>query len=132
MKAATNISHGTGTKRSEIYAGQEIPEEFLADIPDELILEKLAEANPNNLSREQLMIMAGLIQEDGTLAEGVSDTESEMSEEELREALGNFGSKVDILEWWGNVRPDADRPNMKLTRSALEDWIVNAMFEEDD
>ena len=129
MKAAVNISHGDGNKRYTIYAGQEIPDEILSEIPDELILENVPAAK---LTREQLLVLAGYVNDDGTLVEGMEEEpEQEMDEEELREALSNFGSKVDILEWWSNIRPDEERPNMKMTRPDLEDWVVNAMFESE-
>ncbi len=129
MKAAVNISHGTGSKRVEIYAGQDIPDEFLDDIPEELVLENVP---ITELSREQLLILAGKVNEDGTLVDDAEESTEEMTEGELREALGNFGSKVDIYEWWTNIRPDADKPSMKMTRPELEDWVVNTMFEEAD
>jgi len=129
MRAAANFSYGDGTDSHKIRAGEEIPEEFLDDIPDRLILEKLAEANPEELSREQLMRLAGV----GPFAED-SDGENEpyeMDEDDLREALDNMRQKSDLVEWMATIRPDFDGLDIDdQTRIEMTDMIVEELIGE--
>lgn len=137
MKAAIAISYGyvdeDGIGQTlDIAPGEEIPDEILEEIPEHLMLEKLAEGNPEDLSRDQLMRLAGV----GPYAEGDEDDYEviEYDEESLREALGEFGSKSDIREWWNTIRPGEpwETAVLKLTRPELEDKAVNALLAENE
>lgn len=134
MKAATNIVIGTtdeeGTPiRVEINQGEEIPSEMLSLVGDELILEKIAKNDPNALTREQLLVMAGI---GGDGEEGVDEEEvdeEEVNEDQFREALKEFKNVTELADWAKNVLGmDVDPKAQK--REELEEMIVAEQFGE--
>jgi len=137
VRAATRISHGAGFDSNgdpvtfEIEMGEVIPEEIADDIPGELILERVAEADPRSLSREQLLIMAGF----GEEGEG-EDAEPEVheyNEDQLREALSTMNNKDAVRDWWKMIRPDGPELTaavMRGKRAEVEDWVVTQMLAE--
>lgn len=126
VTAAKNFSFGDGELRHFFTAGDEIPEEVASEIPSSLILEELAKDAPEELSRDQLMMMAGV----GPYAEdGDPSDHYEMDEEELRDALGNLRTKADLVEWMAQVRPDFDELDTEAqTRAEMVDLIVEEMI----
>lgn len=132
MKAAKNFSYGRGEHREDgapiqykFSVGDEIPDDIAADLDDSFILEKVAEDSPEELSREQLMMLAGL-------GEFASEGEViEYDEVELREALGALRSKGDIFEWFETVHPDSGLLDPdEQTRAEMEDLIVEELTGE--
>ena len=120
MRAATNITYATGSENHQTFAiGDELPAKVAKDIPDKLILEKLAESAPDSLSREQLMMLAGL-------GDHPADQPIEYDEGELREALSNLRSKTDVLDWFNAVRPGQELISHKddQNREDMVDAIV--------
>lgn len=133
MRAAKAISLGLGRDKNDkaiefFYApGEEIDDDHLEHIPDHLVLEKVAEDDPESLSREQLMVLAGLADDPDAVAP------HEMSEEEVREALGALRTKADLLEWFGQVRPELDVLDPEnQSRVEMEDIIVEELTQPPD
>ena len=123
MKAAMRISHGHGGETFIIEPGEEIPEEFLSEIPDHLILEKLSSTDPDELSRNQLMMLAGV----GPYSEDGEELppHQEMNEEDVRDALGNLRSKADLVDWMKVVRPNFNELDPgRHTREVMTNLIV--------
>lgn len=121
MKAATNINYGDGENNHEFVMGQELPDDVAEDLPDNLILEKLAEGNPEGLTRPQLMVLAGL--------DGVEVTEPLVhNEDDLREALGNLRTKTDVLDWFNTVHPG--QTLISHTDDQTREDMVDAIVEE--
>lgn len=137
MRAAKNFSHGRGEHRDDgqpikynFQAGDEIPDEIAEELDDSFILERVAEDNPDELTRDQLMVLAGIGVE---AVEGSDDGEvvMEYDEGELRDALGNFGSKGDIVEWFETVHPGSDLLDPSdQTRTQMVDLIVEELTGE--
>lgn len=128
MRAAKTFTYGFENERVIVRMGEEIPEEILddEDFDESLVLENVAKSNPSSLSREQLLVMAGLSAEDSD--DGAS--EDEMTEEELREALGELNTKRDVVDWAQEVLGlELDSSD---TREKLEDSIVAAYFETEE
>lgn len=106
QRAAKAFSFGKGEHRDDgqpinyrFEPGDEIPEDIASEIPGNLILENLAEDDPDVLTRDQLMMLAGL-------GDHPADAEPiEYNEEDLRDALDNLRAKGDVLEWFNVVRP---------------------------
>lgn len=126
MRAAKNFTLGLADAEGEagrvsIRANQEIPDEYLDQVPDELILEKVARNNPQELTRDQLMELAGLNDSDSGETEEV-DEEDEFDEEEFREGLSEFDTKRALIDWAEEVFGlELDQDD---TRAQLEDQIV--------
>jgi hypothetical protein len=129
MRAARNFSWGPEgsddpTDRKTFRVGDEVPDKVVKDVDDSLILEKVAKKNPNSLSREQLMAMAGLGGESG------EEEEEEFNEEEFRAALSEFDTKAELIEWaneaYGVELDSSD------TRAQLEDQIVSFQTSEEE
>ncbi len=126
MRAATNITYSVKDGPKQFFvSGEELPDEVAADLPDELILEKVADEDPDSLSREQLMTLAGL-------GDQASDEPIEYDEGELREALSNLRSKTDVFDWFSAVRPGQDviAHQDDQTREEMVDAIVVELTEE--
>ena len=130
MRAARSFSHGAGLDEEgapisyEIAAGDDIPDEILNDIPESLILEKVAQSNPEELSREQLLVLAGIT----TSADEMEPIEYD--EESLREAMAELRSKADLAEWFEMIRPTSDQPDPAWTRAEMVDYIIEEMIGE--
>ena len=117
MKAARNFVYGTEDERFEFVVGEEIPDDMIADLPDHLILEKVARSNPNSLSREQLLVMAGIEDDPGA--------SEEFNEEEFMEGLRNFNSKPDLVAWANEIL-GLELSASDGTRDELEETITAA------
>ncbi len=126
MRAATNITYATGSGKHQTFAiGDELPDKIVKELPDKLILEKVAESEPESLSREQLMMLAGL-------GDHPADQPIEYDEGELREALSNLRSKPDVLDWFNTVHPGqtAITHQDDQTREDMVDAIVEELTGE--
>jgi len=133
VRAAENFIYGGKEEgdRTRYMAGDEIPAKIAKDVPDNLILEKVAKNNPDALSRDQLLIMAGVDRE----AAGVEG--AEFNEEDFREGLSGFKTKADLVEW-ANDALGIGLGEDDGTRQELEDQIVGhakglgVQFEEEE
>ncbi len=122
MRAATNITYATGSENHQIFSiGDELPAKVAKELPDHLILEKVAESAPDTLSREQLMMLAGL-------GDHPVDQPLEYNEDDLREALGNLRSKTDVLDFFNQVRPG--QTVISHTDDQTREDMVEAIVEE--
>ena len=132
MKAAQRITYGQegNPQNLIIEPGEEIPNAILSEIPNKLILEKLAVDDPGDLSREQLMILAGV----GPYGNGsFLPPPSEMDGDAIREALGNFRVKQDLVDWMQIIRPNFDGLDKHgQDRLEMEDIIVAELTGELD
>lgn len=113
MKAARNFSYGTKKDRYKFVVGEEIPDDVVKKIPDHLVLEKLAQADPNKLTREQLLVIAGI----------AVDTAQEFDEEQFLEGLRQFNNKGDLVTW-ANETLGLELLESDGTREELEEMIV--------
>lgn len=134
MRAAKNFTLGIKgesgeTGRVQIRSGEDIPDDLLDQVPDELILEKVARSDPQSLTREQLMELAGLTQSDDS-SNGSEDEEEEFNEEEFREGLSEFTTKRELVDWaqeaFGLELDQSDK------REDLEDQIVSFVSGEEE
>lgn len=132
MKAARTFTYGPEDGEGEqdrirFKTGEEVPDEVVEALPKDVqegvILEIAAKKDPNKLSREQLLIMAGI-----NGADEPPPDEEEMSEEDLREAMGEFNTKADLVGWAKEVM-DLDL-DVDDTRDQLEDQIIEFYFGE--
>ena len=128
--AARNFSYGDGEESHKFSVGDEIPESIVEDIPDNLVLEKLAHEDPGALTRDQLMRLAGV----GPYSEtGEGSEEAWFDEEAFREALGDFKNKAELVEWAAEFYGlDLDASQ---TRETLENQVVDhasAQYESDE
>lgn len=132
MKAAQNFVYGPEdadelSQRIRYVAGDEVPDEVveaLGENADTLILEKALKANPDILSREQLMELAGL------KIDELPEEEEEFNEEEFREAMSQFRNKQELVDWATNLGLEL---NVDAKRDDLEDEIVRfASGQEED
>jgi len=114
MKAARAFSYGDGETSHVFAVGDEVPDDIAEDIPDDLLLEKLAQDDPNKLTREQLLVLAG-IEED--------PDEYEFDEDEFREGLAQFTTKRELVDWANEVY-GASLNQDSANRDELEDMIV--------
>jgi len=90
MKAARNFVYGDDDgERHDFVVGGEIPDEIVEDLPNHLVLEKLAQADPNELTRDQLMVLAGLKGEE----------EAEFNAVQFLESLREFNTKASLVDW---------------------------------
>jgi len=125
MKAAKSFDYGDGEKTHHFDTGDEVPSKIAKDLDDSFILEKVAKSDPNSLSREQLLVMAGIN------SPASDDEDKEYTEEEFREALSsNFRTKGELIDWANEaygVEMDAGK-----TRAELEDEIVSFQADGDD
>lgn len=131
MKAAKGFTYGEGDgKPNTVYKpGDEVPDKVvkdLGDTADTLILEKAAKKNPDSLTREQLMELAG-IDPDAIPEEGGE----EFNEDEFREAMSEFKTKGDLVEWAEGVL-EIEGLNAEDKRDEIEDQIVEAMTSDPD
>lgn len=128
-RAARNFTYGDGAERHYFRAGQDVPDEIADDIPEHLILESVASKNPESLTREQLMVLAGLVDEDGNPA---TEADGEpLSEDDVREALAEFSTKRDLIEWAEEVL-GLDNLGQTMTREALEERILEAVRSQSE
>ena len=130
MRAARNISFGYVDDEGEghsvaLLAGDEIPEDIIDEIPSGFVLEQLAQENPDKLSREQLVTLAGL---DSDKVENLEPIEYD--EDELREVLTELRTKADLLDWFEMVRPTSEQPEPTWKRTDITDFIVEEMVGE--
>lgn len=125
MKAAAHFVFGTDDDRIVFEPGDEVPDVIAEQVPEHLLLEKLARQNPESMSREQLMILAGLVGDQEEEQEAPS-----MTEEDVREALSEFRTKADLLEWFAEIRPESDLVDATMTRNEIEDAIVEELTGE--
>ena len=131
MKAAKNFSFGRDEHREDgapirykFKIGDEIPADIVEELDDEFILERVAEGSPNELTREQLMMLAGV-------GEYADDSVMVYDEGELREAHATFRSKADVVEWFETVQPASgllDPDNQK--KAEMVDIIVEELTGE--
>ncbi len=129
MKAVKGFTHGDGTKTHRFLTGQEVPDEIveqLGDAANGLILELAAKANPDILSREQLLELAGL-----TTDEIPEEVEAEFDEDQFREAMTNLRNKGDLVEW-AETTLGIEGLEKSWTRPEIEDAIVEAYKDEDE
>lgn len=132
MRAARNFTYGKGehkpdgTPRNRAYAmGDDVPKEVADDIPDDLILEKVAKSDPDSLSRQQLLLLAGIT--DDEVGEPI-----EYDESDLRDALSNLRTKTDVLDWLNQVRPSQQviTDIEDQDRAEMVDLIIEEMTGE--
>ncbi len=123
MKAARNFVYGDEEDRHNYVVGDEIPDDIVEDLPSHLILEKVARSNPNSLTREQLLVMAGLDEDE--------DTEEEFNEEEFMEGLRDFNNKDDLIEWANDIF-DLELSRSDGTREQLEEIVLAAAQGTDE
>ncbi len=129
MKAARGFTHGDGKKTHRFLTGEEVPDEIveqLGDAADSLILEKAAKANPDILSREQLLELAGLPTTE--ISEAV---EAEFDEDQFREAMANLSTKGDLIEW-AETTLGIEGLEKAWKRFEIEDAIVGAYTTAED
>lgn len=142
VKAAKNFTIGldpddfdnAAEARRSFKMGEEVPTDIAKQLPDDMILEKVAKKNPEALSREQLLVMAGLRSEDGD--DGDSAEEGEFNEDQFREGLKEFKNKQDLVDW-AKEAVGVELEKDDGSREELEDWITLAAqgidpFEDDD
>lgn len=108
--------------RTRFAFNDDIPADIADDIPDDLILEKVAKSNPDALSREQLLQMAG-VSDDGS-------SQEEFNEEEFREGLSQFANKGELVAFAEEAY--GLELNESATRSDLEDAIVAHASGQDE
>lgn len=111
-------------RRLHLMMGDDIPDEIAARLPDSMILDKLVAKDANSLSKEQLIAMLGVEEDPEELAP------IEYDESELRDALAELRTKADLVEWFKTIRPDGSRLDITLTRSELEDEVVDELIGE--
>lgn len=133
MKAARNFAWGpeveveevTPSDRIEFKAGDDVPDHVvkdLGDMADELILEKMLKNNPQGLTKEQALSLAGVD------VEAVA-SEEEFDEQEFREGMAEFRTKAELVQWaQGTMGLEL---NESATREDLEDAIVAHASGED-
>lgn len=129
MKAARGFTYGDGAKAHRFLTGDEVPDKIvkkLGDSADTLILEKAAKANPDILSREQLLELAGLTTDE--IPEAVP---AEFDEDNFREAMGNFNNKGDLIEW-AETTLGIEGLEKAWTRPEIEGAIVGAYTAKDE
>ena len=121
MKAASDFKYGDGERTHFFKAGDEIPAKIVKDIPESLIFEKVLKNNPESLTKEQLLLLAGV------------DTDTlepeEVNEEQFREGMKELTTKRDLMTWarefFGLDLPES------MTRAEMEDAIVSSQFGEE-
>ncbi len=129
MKAVKGFTHGDGKKTHRFLTGQEVPNEIveqLGDAANGLILELAAKANPDILSREQLLELAGL-----TTDEIPEEVEAEFDEDQFRGGMENFTTKGDLIEW-AETTLGIEGLEKAWIRTVIEDAIVEAYTAEDE
>ncbi len=129
MKAARGFTYGDETKVHRFLTGDEVPDKIvkeLGDAANTLVLEKAAQANPDVLSREQLLELAGL-----TTDEIPEVVEAEFDEDNFREAMENLTTKGDLIEW-AETTLGIEGLEKSWTRPEIEDAIVGAYTAEDE
>jgi len=129
MKAARGFTHGDGKKTYRFLTGEEVPDkivEQLGEAANTLILEKAAKANPDVLSREQLLELAGLPTDE--IPEAV---EAEFDEDQFREAMVNLSTKADLIEW-AETTLGVEGLEKAWKRFEIEDAIVGAYTTAED
>ena len=89
-------------------------------------MELAAKANPDILSREQLLELAGLPTDE--ISEAV---EAEFDEDQFREAMVNLSTKGDLIEW-AETTLGVEGLEKSWKRFEIEDAIVGAYTAEDE
>lgn len=129
MKAAKSFSFGDGKKTHRFAPGDEVPDAIVDDLGDQadtLILELAAKNNPDVLSREQLLVLAGLSEEEAQAGQ----VPAEFDEDAFREGFENFSTKGDLIEWAETLGVEGLEHGW--TRTEIEDAIVGAYTEDED
>ncbi|KKL16338.1 hypothetical protein LCGC14_2496580 [marine sediment metagenome] len=130
MKAARGFTHGDGSKTHRFQVGDEVPDKIVKQLDEEVanlvILELAAKANPDVLTRGQLLELAGL-----TTDEVPKEVEAEFDEDQFREAMGNFNTKGDLIEW-AETTLGIEGLEKSWRRPEIEDAIVGAYTAEDE
>lgn len=120
--AARNFEFGVDGESLVFKIGDEVPDEVAEneEVPRHLILEYLADENPDALTRDQLMALAGVgrYAEDG---EGDEDAEIEFDKEAFQAALDEFPNVGALIEWAEEIYPEL-KPNGK--RAEIEAQIL--------
>lgn len=122
MKAAINFSFGDGDRSHEFKSGDTIPTAIADQLDDKFILEKVAKKDPSELTRDQLIMLAGL-------NESVDDLEPidwAGREDELIETLRVLKTKGDVIDWFEQVHP----ANGLLEKQMLRDTMIDIIVEE--
>ena len=123
MKAARNFVFGDEDgERHDFAVGDEIPDDIVEELPNHLVLEKLADADPSQLTRDQLLVLAGI---------GVEDTVDEFNEEEFFESLRNFNDKQALVDW-ANETMGMELDTSDGTRDELETMVVDFARPEEE
>ncbi len=123
MKAARNFVFGNEDERHDFAAGDEIPDEIVDEIPNHLVLEKLAQADPDELTRDQLLVLAGLKTGD--------DQPDEFDEEEFLESLASFNDKQALVDWANEIL-GMELDTSDGTRDQLEQLVVDFARPEEE
>lgn len=137
MRAAKAISLGLGRDKADnpinffYNPGDEIDDAHLEHIPEHLILENLATESPDELTREQLMMMAGV----GAYSDDPDERAeaAELNEDEVREGLSALRTKADLVEWFLTIRPELSILDPeRMNRQQMEDAIVQELTSPPD
>ncbi len=116
MKAARNFVYGDKKDRYNFVVGEDIPDNIVKKIPNHLVLEKLAQADPSQLTRDQLLVLAGIV---------AGDDEEEFDEEQFLEGLRQFNNKDDLVAW-ANETMGLELRATDGNRDELEEMIMAA------
>lgn len=121
MRAAKNFQWGgkADEPRRGFKVGDEIPKKVAEDLDDSFFLEKLKK---KDLTREQLLILAG---KDVT----EEDVTEEVDEKEFREGMQAIRTKGELASWAKEMLGIEVDEN--LTREDMEDSIVSQYLEEE-
>lgn len=132
MRAARNFTMGvTDSEGNEVRrsfkSGEDIPKSLEKEVDDALILEKVAKNNPNELTREQLMDLAGLNDEQVEEDEEV-EVDEDFDEDEFREGLQEMTTKRELKEW----AQEFYGVELEGTRQEMEDALVAHITGDDE
>ena len=125
MKAAINFSYGDGKDSFNFKAGDSIPNKIASELEDQFILEKVAKGNTESLTRDQLMMLAGLGPDQ------IEDMETiEYDEDKIIETLRVLKTKQYVIGWFEEVHPDNGKLDMSMTREDMVIVIVEELTED--
>ena len=133
--AAANFTHGDEENQVTVYArGDEVPAEIAedAEFPKHLILEYLANEDPDSLSRSQLMALAKVGPFAASGNEGESDQIEEVAEfdqEAFQKALDDFPTKSELVAWAEEIYPNLE---VAGSRADMEATIIAHASGEDE
>lgn len=105
-----------------------VDEEGVGDIPRKCVLELVADENPQELSKDQLMRLARV----GPYAEGAdlsTEVQSVFNEEDFRETLASLPRKTDVVAFASEFFDLDINPNM--TREDMEEAVVTARTSQE-